>query len=393
MADRSLFCRTEKLADPAFQYVRTLDFAFPDYESCPSVSLEQIDVVEIPLDVPVEFPIPELTVGTWSSTPRTIVLMPETTVDENYLLVLGKYKIRGSRKIPAVQSKSESESMRDFAFPDYESCPSVSLEQIDVVEIPLDVPVEFPIPELTVGTWSSTPRTIVLMPETTVDENYLLVLGKYKIRGSRKIPAVQSKSESESMRDFANSNLRRCVATSYATHQPAPLDRRKVVRHVGTSVCGSLLVQLYTLHGRTGVYSSGRTGRTVRCRVHLPCPEAHEIDHRETMMDAARKLQTICFEPCGRIGLLTLLTLRRPERLNVILPGRWTRTAVSLHCSPTLHVWWEVAGRTSCSWRTFPGCRRWMRTANPSAAAWRDRSTIRFRPVWRSSSAIGSPSI
>ena len=130
----------------------------------------------------------------------------------------------------------------------------MSLEQIHVVEIPLDVPVELPVPEFAVGTGSSTPWTIVLMPEATVDKNHLLVSGKYEIRGSRKIPTVQSKSESESMRDFANSNFRRRVATSYATHQSTSLARRKVVRHVGISVCGSLLVQLYTRHGRAGVY-------------------------------------------------------------------------------------------------------------------------------------------
>ena len=249
MADRSLFRRTEKLADSAFQHVRTLNFAFPEYESCPSVSLEQMHVIEIPLDVPVEFPVPEFTVGTGSSAPWTIVLMPEATVDENYLLVLGKYKIRSSRKIPTVQSKSESESMRDFA----------------------------------------------------------------------------------------NSNFRRCVATSYATHQPSSLDRRKVVRHVGISVCGSPLVQLYTLHWRTGGYSFRRPGGPVRCRVHLSCFKAHEIDHRANMMNVSGNFQTIRFEPRGRAGLLTL---QRPERLNAIFarmmdggtpqePGR--RLFVDLH--------------------------------------------------------------
>ena len=126
-----------------------------------------------------------------------------------------------------------------FALPEDEYRPSVPLEQIHVDDIPLDVPVEFPIPEFAVGTGSSTPWTIVLMPEATVDENYLLVSGKYKIRCSRKIPTVQSKSESESMHDLADSNFRRCVAASYAPHQPTSLSRRKVVRHVGNSVRGS----------------------------------------------------------------------------------------------------------------------------------------------------------
>ena len=138
-----------------------------------------------------------------------------------------------------------------FAFPENECCPSASLEQIHVVDIPLDIPVEFPIPEFAVGTWSSTPWTIVLVPEAAVNKNHLLVSGKYKIRSSRKIPAVQSKSESESMRDFANSNFRRCVATSHATHQSTALDGRKVVRHVGISVCDSPLVQLYTRYGQS----------------------------------------------------------------------------------------------------------------------------------------------
>ena len=145
-----------------------------------------------------------------------------------------------------------------FAFPENECCPSVSLEQIHVVDIPLDVTVEFPVPEFAVGSGSSTPWTIVLMPETTVDENYLLVSGKYKVRCSRKIPAVQSKSKSESMRDFSDTDFRRCVAESYAPHQPTPLSRREVVRHVGISVCGSPFGLLRTLHGQAGVYSFRR---------------------------------------------------------------------------------------------------------------------------------------
>ena len=146
-----------------------------------------------------------------------------------------------------------------FAFPENECCPSTSLEQIHVVDIPLDIPVEFPIPEFAVGAGSSTPWTIVLVPEATVDKNYLFMLGKYKIWSSRKIPTMQSESESELMRDFANSNFRRCVATSYATHQSTSLNRRKVVRHIGISVCGSPLAQLYTRHGQTGEYSFRRS--------------------------------------------------------------------------------------------------------------------------------------
>ena len=142
-----------------------------------------------------------------------------------------------------------------FAFPENECCPSVSLEQIHVVDVPLDIPVEFPVPEFAVGTGSSTPWTIVLVPEATVNENYLLVFRKYKIWCSRKIPTVQSKSESEAMHDFTDSNFRRRVAASYAAHQSTSLERRKVVRHVGISVCGSPLVQLYTRHGQTGEYS------------------------------------------------------------------------------------------------------------------------------------------
>ena len=145
-----------------------------------------------------------------------------------------------------------------FAFPENECCPSASLEQIHVVDIPLDIPVEFPIPEFAVGTGSSTPWTIVLVPEATVNENHLLVSGKYKIRSSRKIPTVQSKPESESMYDFADSNFRRRVTASYPTHRPTALGGRKVVRHVAMSVCGSPLVQLRTLHGWTGVYSFRR---------------------------------------------------------------------------------------------------------------------------------------
>ena len=145
-----------------------------------------------------------------------------------------------------------------FAFPENECCPSVSLEQIHVVDIPLDIPVEFPVPEFAIGTGSSAPRTVVLMPEATVNENYLLVSGKYKIRCSRKIPTVQSKSESESMCDFADSNFRRRVAASYPAHRPTALGRRKVVRHVAMSVYGSPLVQPRTLHRQTGVYSFRR---------------------------------------------------------------------------------------------------------------------------------------
>ena len=136
-----------------------------------------------------------------------------------------------------------------FALPENENCPPVPLEQIHVVDIPLDVPVEFLVPEIPVGTGSSTPWTIVLMPEATVDENYLLVSGKYKIRCSRKIPTVQSKSESESMCGFSNSNFRLCVAASYATHQPSSLGRRKVVRHVGNSVRGSRSCYCALSHG------------------------------------------------------------------------------------------------------------------------------------------------
>ena len=102
MADRSQLRRTEKLADSALQHVRALGFAFPENECCPSVSLEQIHVVDIPLDISVEFPVPEFTVGTGSSTPWTIVLMSEAPVNKNYLPVSGKYKIRCSRKISTV---------------------------------------------------------------------------------------------------------------------------------------------------------------------------------------------------------------------------------------------------------------------------------------------------
>ena len=149
-----------------------------------------------------------------------------------------------------------------FAFPENECCPSTSLEQIHVVDIPLDIPVEFPVPEFAIGVGSPTPWTIMLVPEATVDKNYLLVLGKYKIRSSRKIPTMQSKSVSESMRDFANSNFRRCVATSYATHQSTSLDRRKVVRHVGISACGSPLVRNCTL-GTGGQECTFRRPRSV----------------------------------------------------------------------------------------------------------------------------------
>lgn len=164
--------------------------------------------------------------------------------------------------LPRAEKFADAELQRvrvpGFALPENENCPPVPLEQIHVVDIPLDVPVEFPVPEFAVGSGSSAPWTIVLMPETTVDENYLLMSGKYNIRCSRKIPAVQSKSESESMRDFTHSNFRHCVAASYATHQPTPLGQRNVVRHVGISVCGSPFGLLRTLHGRAGVYSFRR---------------------------------------------------------------------------------------------------------------------------------------
>ena len=141
------------------------------------------------------------------------------------------------------------------------------LEQIHVVDIPLDVPVEFLVPEIPVGTGSSTAWTIVLMPEATVDEDHLLVSGKYKVRCSRKIPTVQSKSESESMHDLADSNFRRCVAASYAPHQPTSLSRRKVVRHVGNSVRGSRSCYCAIYTDRQGCTASGGP---VGCRVPVP---------------------------------------------------------------------------------------------------------------------------
>ena len=141
-------------------------------------------------------------------------------------------------------------------------CPSSghgrTLDQIHVVDIPLDGPVKFLVPEIPVGTGSSTVWTIVLMPEATVDQDNFPVCGKYKVRCSRKIPTVQSQSESESMHDLADSNFRRCVAASYAPHQLTSLSRRKVVRHGGNSVRGSRSYYLRNLGGEAGAYSFRR---------------------------------------------------------------------------------------------------------------------------------------
>lgn len=97
------------------------------------------------------------------------------------------------------------------------------LEQIYVFDIPLDIPVELAIPEFLVCTGSSTSWTVMLVPETAVDEYHLLVSGKNKVWFPRKVPAMESESESESMREFSDTNLGRRVAASYTRHQLTPL--------------------------------------------------------------------------------------------------------------------------------------------------------------------------
>ena len=136
-----------------------------------------------------------------------------------------------------------------FALPQNQYRPSVLFEHTHVVDIALDITVEFSIPEFSVCSGSSTSWTVVLMPETTVDEYHLLVSRKDQIRFPRKIAVVQSESESESMREFADTNFGRRVAGSYTRHQMAPLSYREVVRHDRLYVFSPSFVLLPTLHG------------------------------------------------------------------------------------------------------------------------------------------------
>jgi hypothetical protein len=61
----------------------------------------------------------------------------------------------------------------------------------------------------------------VTMPETAVDKNYGLVLGKHNVWFARQIAAVQPESEAHPVKSRPHNALRSRVRAAYPRHIPA----------------------------------------------------------------------------------------------------------------------------------------------------------------------------
>lgn len=118
---RSAIARPQDLAEPpdhGFRFVANA--AFPDDDHAPALPLQGTPVPGVPLDVPLEFLLPEVRARRRRSrVPAPAMTMPETSMHEDHGTMLGQHDIRRAGQPPIVQPEPEActvESASNYPF-------------------------------------------------------------------------------------------------------------------------------------------------------------------------------------------------------------------------------------------------------------------------------------
>ena len=109
------FFLSKKSLHSVFQFFKILHFALPHDQNRPSSVFQKRHGLLIPPNIIIELCIPEFLVGRRSCAAWTVVLMPETAMNEDDLFPAREYQIGSSRKILTMKTISESHSMNHTA--------------------------------------------------------------------------------------------------------------------------------------------------------------------------------------------------------------------------------------------------------------------------------------
>ena len=118
-----------------------------------------------------------------------------------------------------------------LAFPNDQNRPSSIFQKGHGFPIPPNIIIELCIPEFLVGRRSCAARTIMLAPETSMNEDDLFSTWKNQVGSPREIPTMKTISESHSMNHTTNQHLGFRIPSSYTPHEAAAKIGGYMVRH------------------------------------------------------------------------------------------------------------------------------------------------------------------
>jgi len=91
------------------------------------------------------------------------------------------------------QSGCQSKGIANFTLPDYEDIPAKVAQSILIGHVPLSVPIQLRLPELSVRLWDvGNLAALMLMPEAAIDEDGFLSAMEHDIGRSRKLADMQA---------------------------------------------------------------------------------------------------------------------------------------------------------------------------------------------------------
>lgn len=127
----------------------------------------------------------------------------------------------------------QSVDVLQLTLPHGQCVPFIHLQLAQIFLISLPVPVDLVAPKLnTTFGQSAVAATLVSVPETAVDKNYLPPARKNDVRSTGQFFIMQSIAKTHAVQHASNSQLRRRVLRSDAAHQPCSTFLRQSVHGV-----------------------------------------------------------------------------------------------------------------------------------------------------------------
>ena len=119
----------------------------------------------------------------------------------------------------------------DRTLPDGQDTPTERIQKMEVSVVPFSIASNLCTPERRARLRPFEPRTVMGVPETAVDKDRDAVLGKDKVRLTRKIPPMQPESQTSRVQSAAKNQLRLRITSTNARHVVLPLFPREDVGH------------------------------------------------------------------------------------------------------------------------------------------------------------------
>lgn len=120
-----------------------------------------------------------------------------------------------------------------FAFPDHDQIPAELLQLFSRISIPLDIPLEFLLPEFRIRGWRRRlSASRMPMPETAAHLDYCLVLRQDNIGMARQIFDMKTETEAMPEEKRANHEFRFRILTVNPPHIPTTLFPCQMIHNI-----------------------------------------------------------------------------------------------------------------------------------------------------------------